>query len=78
MVRVRSAIVVRHMTGITIRWRSRIAARMALIATGIHMLARKGEACVAMIKGGGNPGRLAMTLRTICREAQLRVVRRYG
>lgn len=78
MVRIVGAIVVRHMARVAFRRGTSVPVRVALDAACARMLAGQGEAGVVMVKGGRNPGRGIVTLRTIRWESGLHVAGRRG
>ena len=78
MVRIRSAVEVRHVARIAIRGCSCITSRMALVTTGACVLTSEREARVVMVECCRGPTVGAVALPTINWESGLGVVRRCG
>lgn len=74
VVRIRCAIVVRHVARVTIGWGSCVPARMALVAARIHVLACQREARAVVVEGRRGPCGGLMALGAIRRETKLGVV----
>ena len=75
MVRIRCAVVIRHVARIAIGRRPGVPICVALVAARIHMLTRQWEPGVVVVEGRRHPCGGFMALRAIRRESRLDMVR---
>ena len=78
MVGIRRAVVVREVTGVTVRGSTRIPVAMALQAVSVHVRTLQREARIVVIERTRLPSRLGMTGRAVRREARSHVIRIRG
>ena len=70
--------VIRHVAGVTVRWRAREPVGMALHAVHRGVLTRERERCGIVVEGGRVPVAFIMTQRAVSGEARRHVVRIRG